>query len=193
MRIRMAHAGDAAAVRAIYAPTIETTAISFELTVPPVAEMAERITGRQPAHPWLVAERDGRVAGYAYAGRFSGRAAYDWAVETSVYVDVAARGAGVGGGLYAALLALLAAQGYRQAMAGIALPNPASVALHERAGFVPAGVYLAAGWKLGRWHDVGWWQLSLGNGVAADDDPPAPPVPFTELPPEVVRAALGPG
>lgn len=192
MRIRMAHAGDAPAVRAIYGPTIETTAISFELTVPTIEEMAERITGRQPAHPWLVAERDGTVAGYAYAGRFSGRAAYDWAVETSVYVDAAARGTGVGGGLYAALLALLAAQGYRQAMAGIALPNPASIALHERAGFVPAGVYLAAGWKLGRWHDVGWWQRPLADG-ALDDGPPAPPVPFTDLAPEVVTAALGPG
>jgi len=192
MRIRMALAGDAPAVRAIYAPTIETTAISFELTVPTVEEMAERIIGRQPAHPWLVAERDGTVAGYAYAGRFSGRAAYDWSVETSVYVDSAARGSGVGRELYAALMALLEAQGYRQAMAGIALPNPASVALHERAGFVPAGVYLAAGWKLGRWHDVGWWQRSLANGEV-DDGPPVPPVPFTELSPEAVRAALDPG
>jgi L-amino acid N-acyltransferase YncA len=191
MHIRVATAADAAAVRAIYGPVIETSAISFELVVPSEDEMASRITGRQPSHPWLVAEgEDGQgVVGYAYAGRFSGRAAYDWSVETSAYIAEAARGRGVGRALYAALLALLTAQGYRQAMAGIALPNEASVRLHEGAGFTPVGVYRAVGWKFGTWHDVGWWQRPL---VGADG-PPARPTPLTELAPATLEAALRAG
>ncbi|HZM40406.1 MAG TPA: arsinothricin resistance N-acetyltransferase ArsN1 family B [Acidimicrobiales bacterium] len=191
MPIRLATAADAAAVRAVYAPVIETTAISFELVVPSEDEMAARIAGRQPAHPWLVAEGDdGRgVVGYAYGGRFSGRAAYDWSVETSVYLAEAARGRGVGRSLYAALLAVLAAQGYRQAMGGIALPNEASVRLHEGAGFSLVGVYRAVGWKFGTWHDVGWWQRPL----ARSDGPPHPPIPLTELAPTTLAAALRAG
>jgi L-amino acid N-acyltransferase YncA len=188
MHIRLATASDAAAVRDIYGPVIESTVISFELTVPSEDEMADRITGRQPAHPWLVAEgADGHgVVGYAYGGRFSGRAAYDWSVETSAYIAEAARGRGVGRALYAALLAVLTAQGYRQAMAGIALPNEASVRLHEGAGFSLVGVYRAVGWKFGAWRDVGWWQRTL----AGPPGPPAPPTPLTELAPETVASAL---
>jgi L-amino acid N-acyltransferase YncA len=191
MEIRLATASDAGPVRAIYAPVVEATAISFELDVPSEDEMAARITGRQPAHPWLVAVGDDAVGenavlGYAYAGRFSGRAAYDWSVETSVYVAAAAQGRGVGRSLYAALLAVLSAQGYRQAMAGIALPNPASISLHEKVGFAPVGVYRGAGWKLGTWHDVSWWQRAL----APDQAPPAPITPLTDLPPETLATAL---
>ena len=201
MHIRVATASDAAAVRDIYRPVIETTAISFELVVPSEDEMASRITGRQPAHPWLVAEGDDGlhrragqgaghgVVGYAYAGRFSGRAAYDWSVETSIYLADAARGRGVGRSLYAALLALLTAQGYRQAMGGIALPNQASVRLHERAGFTLVGVYRAVGWKFGTWHDVAWWQRSL----AGPDGPPTAPTPLSELSPATLAAALRAG
>ena len=193
MHIRLATAADAAAVRAIYGPVIETTAISFELTVPSEEEMAARITGRQPAHPWLVAEDQGEdgqgVLGYAYAGPFKDRAAYDWSVETSVYIAEAARGRSVGRALYAALLAVLEAQGYRQAMGGIALPNEASVRLHEGAGFAPVGVYRAVGWKFGVWHDVGWWQRPL----ARTDGPPPAPVPLTELAPATLATALRAG
>jgi phosphinothricin acetyltransferase len=189
MLIRMATAADAGAVRAIYAPVVESTATSFELTVPSRDEMAARITDRQPAYPWLVADDAGTVAGYAYAGRFSARPAYGWSVETSVYIADAARGHGVGRALYAALLAVLTAQGYRRAMAGIALPNPASVRLHERAGFVPAGVYRSVGWKLGAWHDVGWWQ----RGLAPADVAPSPPMPVTALPAGDLEAALAAG
>ena len=190
MRIRLATASDAAAVRDIYGPMIETTAVSFELVVPSEDEMASRITGRQPAHPWLVAEGDSQgVVGYAYAGPFSGRAAYDWSVETSIYLADAARGRGVGRSLYAALLALLTAQGYRQAMGGIALPNQASVRLHERAGFTLVGVYRAVGWKFGTWHDVAWWQRSL----AGPDGPPTAPTPLSELSPATLAAALRAG
>lgn len=189
MLIRLATADDASAVRAIYAPVIESSAISFELVVPAEDEMATRIAGRQPAHPWLVAEDERGVTGYAYAGRFAARAAYDWSVETSAYIAASARGQGVGRALYAALLAILTAQGYRQAMAGIALPNRASVRLHEGAGFTPVGVYRAAGWKLGAWHDVGWWQRALAPAEGA----PSSPAPLDALPAGVLDAALAAG
>lgn len=193
MRIRLATADDARAVRDVYGPIVASTTISFELVVPSVAEMAARITDRQPAHPWLVAERDdgsdGSIAGYAYAGRFSGRAAYDWSVETSVYVAERARGQGVGRRLYAALMAVLGAQGYHQAMAGVTLPNPASVALHEAIGFTPVGVYRSAGRKFGAWHDVGWWQRAL---APADGEPPRP-TPLDALPESVLATALAGG
>ena len=205
MHLRLATAADAAAVRAIYGPVIETSAISFELVVPSEDEMASRISERQPEHPWLVAEGEdglhGRagqgaghgVVGYAYAGRFSGRAAYDWSVETSAYIAEAARGRGVGRALYAALLALLTAQGYRQAMAGIALPNEASVRLHEGAGFTLVGVYRAVGWKFGAWHDVGWWQRALVRAGDGAGGPPPGPTPLTELAPAALAAALRAG
>jgi L-amino acid N-acyltransferase YncA len=186
MRIRTAIAGDASAVRAIYVPIVESTAISFEVSVPSEDEMAARIAGRQPTYPWLIAEGEWGVEGYAYAGRFSARSAYDWSVETSVYVDERARGHGVGRALYRALLAVLAAQGYRQAMAGIALPNQASVGLHERCGFAPVGVYKAVGWKFGAWHDVGWWQ----RPIATSDGAPRPPTPIDSLPAGALAAAL---
>ena len=189
MPIRMATADDAGPVRAIYAPIVESTAISFELTVPSEQEMASRITDRQPAYPWLVAEGSDGVAGYAYAGRFAPRPAYDWSVETSVYVAETARGQGVGRRLYAALLAILSAQGYRQAMGGVALPNPASVALHEEAGFVPVGVYRAAGWKFGAWHDVAWWQ----RGLAEADGPPRAPTAVDSLPAGALDRAIAGG
>ena len=189
MRIRLANAGDAGGVLAVYAPVVEETAISFELVVPSVDEMAARIAERWPAHPWLVAEEQGTVVGYAYAGRFSGRAAYDWSVEVSVYIAAAARGRRVGRGLYTALFAVLAAQGYRQAMAGATLPNAASVGLHESMGFTPVGVYRAVGWKHGTWHDVGWWQRPLVD----DDEPPTGPIPLDELSQTDLDAALAAG
>jgi phosphinothricin acetyltransferase len=183
----MAVEADAGAVRDIYAPTVESSAISFELEVPPAAEMAARIANRLPSYPWLVAEEAGEVVGYAYAGRFAVRAAYAWSVETSVYVAERVRGRGVGRALYVALFDILAAQGFRRAMAGIALPNPASVGLHESMGFTKVGVYEAVGWKLGAWQDVGWWQRCL---AALGEGPPAPPVPVTLLAPGVLERAF---
>jgi len=189
MFIRLAKVDDSGPVRAIYAPVVESTAISFELVVPSEHEMASRVADRQPTYPWLVADDDGRVVGYAYAGRFAARPAYDWSVETSVYVAEAARGKGVGRGLYAALLAVLIVQGYRQAMAGIALPNPASVALHDWAGFAPVGVYRHAGWKFGAWHDVGWWQRPLASSHGV----PQAPMPLDAVAAADVDAALAAG
>ena len=160
-RIRVAAPGDAEGVQAIYAPVVRDTAISFELEPPGVAEMAGRIAGTLAEHPWLVCERRGAVAGYAYATRHRERPAYRWSVDVSVYVHPDARRGGVGRRLYAALFRLLALQGYRNAYAGIALPNAGSVGLHEALGFRPVGVYRQVGFKLGAWHDVGWWQLQL--------------------------------
>jgi phosphinothricin acetyltransferase len=185
--LRLATADDAPGVRAVYAPLVESSVISFEIVVPAVDEVATRITSRQPDHPWLVAEDEEGIAGYAYAGRFAARPAYDWSVETSVYLAERARGQGLGGRLCRALLAILTAQGYRQAMAGVALPNPASVRLHESVGYELVGVYRASGWKFGAWHDVGWWQRALDP---QGDGAPAPPVPLDRLPPEVLPAAL---
>jgi L-amino acid N-acyltransferase YncA len=189
LQIRMATAADAGAVRAIYAPIVEGSVISFEVAVPSEAEIASRIVDRQPQFPWLIAERDGAVLGYAYAGRFAARAAYEWSAEVSAYVAEPARGSGVGRALYCALFGVLDAQGHHRAMAGITLPNAASVGLHEAMGFSLVGVFREAGWKFGAWHDVGWWQRAL----RAHDGPPGPPVPLDALPADVVDAALRSG
>lgn len=189
LRIRLAAHDDAAAVRAIYAPAVEATVISFELLIPSVEEMAARIAEHRTEHPWIVAETDRGLVGYAYAGPFSARAAYRWSVQTSVYVDRSQRRRGVGRSLYTALFRLLSAQGYRRAFAGITLPNPASVGLHEAVGFTPVGVYRSAGWKLGAWHDVGWWQRDIQGGDRGVGEP-SPPRPLDDLPRGVIAAAL---
>jgi L-amino acid N-acyltransferase YncA len=168
--IVLATAAHAPGVHGIYAPVVRTSATSFEWEPPSVDEMAARIAGVTADLPWLVLERDGAVAGYAYASHFRARAAYRWSVETSVYVHADQRGRGVGRALYGALLPMLGALGYGSVYAGITLPNPASVALHERLGFAPLGAYARAGYKLGAWHDVGWWQLHL----PVPDPPPEP-------------------
>ncbi len=168
---------DAAACVAIYAPFVESGATSFEEEPPDPARFAERIAGLQATYPWLVAEHGGGVVGYAYACPHRARPAYRWAVETSVYVAADAQGRGHGRALYAELSARLRRQRFQVACAGITLPNPASVALHESAGFVPVGVYRRIGWKNGSWHDVGWWQLELqqiGGGAPAEPLPPEP-------------------
>jgi L-amino acid N-acyltransferase YncA len=177
MRIRIANAADAPAVHAIYAPIVERTPISLETVAPSVAEMASRIVSRQPAYPWLVAESDDGIVGYACGGRFAARPGYDWSVEVSVYVHEAARGCGIGRSLYTKLFDILEWQRYRRLMAGIGLPNAASVGLHESMGFTPVGVYHKAGWKFGAWQDVGWWQRPLGDS----DAPPEAPRPLTDV------------
>jgi phosphinothricin acetyltransferase len=168
MEIRLAGPADAPGIQAIYGPVVADTVTSFEYEVPDAAEMARRVASRWPAHPWLIAAEDGRVLGYAYGGPFSGRAAYTWSTEVSVYVHPDAHRRGVGRSLYRALFALLRRQGYRRAYAGVTLPNAASIGLHEAVGFVPVGRYERVGWKFGAWHDVGWWQRPLDG----DDGPP---------------------
>jgi L-amino acid N-acyltransferase YncA len=161
VQIRLATERDGEAVAAIYRPVVAETAISFETTLPDGVEMARRIDDTLRSYPWLVCDVDGRTAGYAYAARHRVRGAYQWSVDTSAYIDERYRRRSIGRGLYTSLFAILAAQGYFNAFAGIALPNPASVGLHESMGFEPIGVYRRVGYKLDRWHDVGWWQLTL--------------------------------
>lgn len=170
--VRLAHAGDAAAIAAIYAPSVTDAAASFELAAPGPDEMAARIAAISPHAPWLVLVRGGEVAGYAYASRHRERPAYQWSVDTSVYVRADQRRTGAGRTLYRVLLALLDVQGFYAAHAGITLPNPASVGLHEAVGFQRIGTEPAVGYKLGAWHDVGWWQLALRTRTGA----PAPPL-----------------
>ena len=161
-RIRMATPADAEDIVRIYAPIVADTTISFELDVPTVDEMRHRIVRTLERFPWLVSEdADGRVDGYVYAGPHRERAAYRWSVDVTAYLRDDARGRGIGKGLYTALFEELPTLGYFQAFAGIALPNAASIALHESVGFTPLGIYRNVGYKLGAWHDVGWWQRSL--------------------------------
>jgi phosphinothricin acetyltransferase len=178
MKLRVASAADGAALAGIYAPVVAHTAISFETEPPDAAEMRARVEKTaQAGLPWLVAEdAAGQVCGYAYAGRHRERAAYQWSVDTTVYVREDQRGRGVGRLLYGRLLPLLAGLGYGQAFAGIALPNAGSVGLHEALGFEAIGVYRRVGFKFGAWRDVGWWQKALGGG-----DAPQPPRRFTGL------------
>ena len=161
--IRIARPDDADAIHAIYAPIVRDTTISFELEPPTVDEMRRRIASTFAGGlPWLVGVDDASaVVGYVYAGKHRERAAYQWSVDVTAYVRADCRGQGVGKALYARLFELLVAAGYCQAFAGIALPNAASVALHESIGFQPIGVYRNVGFKRGEWHDVGWWQREL--------------------------------
>ena len=163
--VRLARAEDAGAVAEIYAPLVRETIVSFETAVPDRAEMARRIDASLASHAWLVAEEGGEIVGYAYGTQHRTRAAYRWSVDVSCYVRPAAHRRGVGRALYLELFERLAERGYRAAHAGIALPNPASVAFHESLGFEHVGVYRKVGWKLGAWRDVGWWQRELAARV----------------------------
>jgi phosphinothricin acetyltransferase len=171
--VRDATVDDAAACARIYEPYVRDTVVSFELEPPTAAEVAGRIAAALARHAWLVLEDDGRVVGYAYGSTFNARAAYDWTTSVSVYTEPGRRRTGAGRALYTALLDRLAARGYRTALAGIALPNDASVGLHTAMGFELVGTYRRVGWKLGRWNDVARYQRPLGEPT--DDPPPERP------------------
>lgn len=163
-QVRLAQPADADALAAIYAQNIDTP-ITFEIVAPTPREMAERVANVQRLMPWLVLERAGKVVGYAYACPHRERAAYRWSVDTSVYIDAAHARSGAGRALYRVLFELLRLQGYYVAHAGITLPNPGSVALHESFGFEPVGIYRDVGFKLGAFHSVGWWRLALQDAT----------------------------
>ena len=169
--IRLANPGDGPALAEIYRPAVADNATSFELEPPDGAEMARRVARCMEKTPWLVCERHGRVVGYAYGGMHRDRAAYQWSVEVSAYVHHDFHKQGIARALYASLFAALAVQGYRNAYAGITLPNDASVALHTAMGFTPVGVYRAIGYKFGAWHDVAWLERELAPRIM---DPPVP-------------------
>ena len=162
IHVRPARPDDAPAIAAIYAPHVNGGIASFEIEAPDDTEMARRMAASNGLHPWLVAEADA-VLGYAYASSYAAREAYRWAVETTIYLAPGAQGKGIGRTLYTALLATLRAQGFTEAIAKIALPNPASVALHEALGFRHVGTVERIGWKHGRWVNVGVWQGALAE------------------------------
>lgn len=169
--IRLAHAEDARAIQAIYAPVVSHTPISFETIPPSIEEMRQRIEHTLNNFPWLVYEDKGELLGYAYASQHRVRSAYQWSVDVSIYIHEQSHRQGIGRKLYTALFELLREQGFYNVYAGITLPNPASVALHEAMGMQPLGVYQKVGYKLGAWYDSGWWQGLLQPHSA---NPPAP-------------------
>jgi phosphinothricin acetyltransferase len=170
-------ASDGAACAAIYAPSVTVGVASFEEVAPGATEMSERIARTSEQYPWLIAQDGSHILGYAYAGQHRARSAYRWAADTAVYVSPEHHRRGVGRALYGALLPLLRRQGLYAAVAGITLPNAASVGLHERMGFVLIGHYRDIGFKQGEWRTVGWWQAQLREPVPgqtpAEPGPPA--------------------
>ena len=183
MRLRFAEPRDGAAIAEIYAPIVAATAISFEETPPDAATMAGRVAQHPADKPWLVAERDDRLVGYAYASTFRGRPAYRFGVEVTVYIAEDARRGGVARTLYATLFAVLAAQGYSRAFAGVTQPNDASDSLHRALGFIEIGSFPAAGWKFGTWHDVRFYARTL----RALDVPEHDPLALAAVDPAILR------
>lgn len=173
--IRLARPDDGGAVAEIYRPAVTERATSFEIDPPDAAAMATRIESCLARFPWLVVEDDGAILGYAYASQHRARPAYQWSVDVSAYVSERAHRRGVGRTLYEALFRVLALQGFRNAYAGITMPNEASEGFHRALGFAPVGIYRRVGYKLGRWHDVLW----LERGLAPRDD--AAPAPTIDL------------
>ncbi len=184
--IRLATPTDATAILAIYTPYIRNTSITFETSVPAVADFANRIRLYLEDWPWLVYENEGKVVGYAYASRYRERVAYQWSVECSVYVHEDHFRSGIARALYKALLSLLKQQGFTTVYAVINLPNDRSVALHEHMGFRYFATYEKVGYKLGQWKNVGWWQLQLNEYV----DEPAIPIKFSAISNEIIQMAL---
>ncbi len=184
--LRVADEKDAEGILAIYSPYIEKTSYTFETEVPSIPAFADRINSYLVHWPWLVCEINGVIAGYAYATRHRERTAYQWCVESSVYVHDDFQGTGVAKALYTALVELLKKQGFHNVYAVINLPNDKSVKFHERCGFKWFATYENVGYKLGRWKNVGWWQLIINEYM---DEPPAP-LKFAKLDPAFLNSVL---
>ncbi|MBX6388966.1 MAG: N-acetyltransferase [Frankia sp.] len=182
VRIRAADGWeDAAAIRAIYAPWVLETPISLEEEVPSVETIHERMTAR-PRMPWLIAEVDGEIAGYAYASKHHQRSAYRWSADVSIYLSAGHRGRGIGRTLYDHLIPEARRLGYVTLFAGVTHPNPASIGLHTSVGFRLIGIHPAAGYKLGRWWDVGWYALPPAGSPPARPSEPEEWAPGSYLP-----------
>ena len=188
IRIRPAEERDIPAMLAVYAPYVEETAVSFEYAVPSPEEFRARLARVQGFYPWLVAEQEGRVLGYAYASRFHPRAAYDWSVEVSIYLGRQERGRGLGRQLYEALEAMLRAQNVLSAYACIAhteAPDEyldhASIRFHERMGYRLTGTFPNCGYKFGRWYGMVWMEKRLVPASAPESQKPAPVVAFSSV------------
>jgi L-amino acid N-acyltransferase YncA len=177
VKIRAANEADAGRILHIYRPYVEQTAISFESEPPSQTEMAARIQKCLQKFPWIVCEINGEIAGYVYASTHREREAYQWTCECSVYIDEKFKGKGIGKTLYELLFDVLTLQGLVNVYAGITLPNDTSVRLHEKCGFEFFAGYDNIGYKLGKWHKVGWWRRQLHDYNMT----PAPPLKFSEL------------
>ena len=182
--IRLANSSDAISILDIYAPYILNTSFTFETEVPTNEAFAQRIISYQENWPWLVCEIDEFIAGYAYATRHRERVAYQWCVESSVYIHDNFQQRGVAGALYAALFEILKYQGCRNVYAAINLPNDKSVSLHESFGFTWFADYKNVGYKLGQWKTVGWWLKQL-NDYSAE---PAPPIRLADIAPSLLES-----
>ena len=156
--IRMAVPEDAGTLLKIYEPYVKNTCITFEYQVPSVEEFTQRIRETLKKYPYLIAEQNGEILGYAYASPFKGRPAYDWAVETTVYLKVNVRGNGIGRQLYTALEDILRRQNITNANACITYPNPESIGFHEKMGYRTVGHFTKCGYKGGHWLDVVWME-----------------------------------
>lgn len=173
--IRMAAPADAEELLKIYTPYVLKTAITFEYEVPSPDEFRGRIAQILTRFPYLKAVKDGAITGYAYVSPFKSRAAYDWAVETSIYVDENCRGCGVGHRLYEALEEILKQQNIINLEACIAYPNPESIRFHEKYGYKTVAHFTKCGYKLGKWYDMIWMEKMLGE----HPQEPAPVIPIT--------------
>jgi L-amino acid N-acyltransferase YncA len=169
--LRLATHTDAKGILEVYAPFITGTSLTFETEVPTREAFAERIRSYGRHWPWLVCEMEGNIIGYAYGARYRERKGYQWCVESSVYIKEDHQKSGIGTALYTALFDLLKQQGYRNVYAVINLPNDSSVSFHEKMGFEHFATYFKVGYKLGKWKDVGWWQLVINQYT---QDPVAP-------------------
>src|SRR5260370_25375695 len=177
-RLRLVSRDDAAQIAAIYAPFCSETAVSFETVAPDEGAIRERIRAVTDRYPWLVAvSEEDVVLGYAYAGKHRERSAYRWSVDFTAYLAPAAKRRGIGTKLYTALAEICRQMGYYRAFAAITLPNEASIRLHEKIGFRPIGVYQRVGFKLGKWHNVGWLSLDL----LPESDSPSEPRSIAEM------------
>jgi phosphinothricin acetyltransferase len=186
MTIRSANEKDANAILSIYTPYIANSSFTFEADVPATDVFAERIKTYLHHWPWLVCEVDGIIAGYAYGSRYRERTGYQWCVECSVYIHDDFQRRGIAKALYTTLFEILKKQGYRNVYAVINLPNAKSVSLHESCGFTWLTTYKNVGYKLGKWKDVGWWQLAINEY----NNEPAPPVKFSELDKKIIEKIL---
>lgn len=169
--IRLAAASDAAAIATLYAPFVESSRASFEEVPPDADEIGRRLAGGSIAYPWVVAERGGELVGFTSSTAFRQRSAYRWAVETGVYVAAGLQRQGIARRLGERLIEELSTRGFVTAVAGITLPNAASVGLHEALGYAPAGLIRGAGFKLGQWADIGYWQRDLGRRGTPPPEP----------------------
>lgn len=161
--IRLATEADAENLLAIYTPYVTQTAITFEYEVPSVEAFRDRIRKTIKRYPYLVAEVNGQLLGYAYASAFKERAAYDWSVETSIYVKMGERRAGIGTRLYTTLEDLLKKQNIINVNACIAYPHPESERFHEKFGYKAVAHFTKCGYKMGHWHDMIWMEKMLGE------------------------------